>query len=734
MLESGHNAALSSPETVTRDAIRRAGSRLKRRIALLCTLIVVAICALVSWVVLEQRDAALKRAERDAANLTVAFEEQARRVIDNVAGAMQLLIERIQAEGPTYNLSEWTRQVPELAASTIQVAIIGADGQLKASTVSIAHSRSDFTASESYRTQKDQRDAGLHIARPAPSPATGQMTIEVSHRLETVSGAFKGVVIFFLNPEYLTEMHKHIDLGETGSIALVGRDGVIRARYTTTQKLDAAKIGSAVPTARGVVESAHRASGSYVGRSVVDGVTRIISWRAVTGYPLLVTIGIGKMEALAAANRQARMVLCLGAVALALPMIIFMMLSREIDRRVKHEIDLFADDQKLRDANTTLTLQHAELLATSAELASERRKLEETNIALAVAKQDAEEASKAKSAFLANMSHELRTPLNAIIGFAEIIRDNLFGDNAPRYGECAADIQRSGVHLLNIINGILDVAKIEAGKFILCESVMRLSDLVAESLTAVRPQAARGAVELIVDLPANDPLLRCDETRFKQIMINLLSNAIKFTQPGGSVTIAGQSDSRGGLCLSIQDTGIGMSETDIDCAFELFRQVDNAIARRSDGTGLGLPLAVQLAELHDIKLDLESAPDIGTTVRLHIPAARLPRGDRHLPAMADAAHDDDRRAAPRDHVRRLVFIHSGDKCLQTLSVDLSATGLRIERIANLSQGERVLVDLGAQTLEGIVVWQNKDHIGLRFVGRGLKSDNTSPWHPIDNAA
>ncbi len=249
--------------------------------------------------------------------------------------------------------------------------------------------------------------------------------------------------------------------------------------------------------------------------------------------------------------------------------------------------------------------------------------MRKTNVELVRAKRRAEEANQAKSAFLANMSHELRTPLNAILGFSEIIRDKLLGQDADRYATYAADIHRSGSHLLSIVNDILDVTRIEAGKLELREERVRLSAILHRCLATVEQQAAAGGVHLASPEQDQGVSIYGDKHKLKQIVINLLSNAIKFTSPGGRIDISAAAGRDGGLSLAIRDTGIGMTGEEIRQALELFRQVDNGLARRFEGAGLGLPLAVSLTELHGGTLDIESTPGTGTTVTVHFPAERI---------------------------------------------------------------------------------------------------------------
>ena len=248
-----------------------------------------------------------------------------------------------------------------------------------------------------------------------------------------------------------------------------------------------------------------------------------------------------------------------------------------------------------------------------------------------LAQQQSDAASRAKSAFLANMSHELRTPLNAIIGFSEIIRDRLFGPASPAYFEYAGDINNAGHHLLAIVNDVLDIAKIEAGKVEFSEGEAELGAILDASLRAVKTQAKSGNVRILKGYPQEGIKVRCDEVRLRQVFINVLSNAVKFTPAGGDIEISAALEESGGLCVAIRDTGIGMTAAGIDAAFEKFRQIDNSLTKRFEGTGLGLPLARQLAELHGGTVDVSSEPGVGTEVRIRLPAFRV--ASVNLPAI-----------------------------------------------------------------------------------------------------
>ncbi len=233
-------------------------------------------------------------------------------------------------------------------------------------------------------------------------------------------------------------------------------------------------------------------------------------------------------------------------------------------------------------------------------------------------------ASRSKSEFLANMSHELRTPLNAVLGFSETIRDELFGPVGNRkYLEYAADIHASGSHLLAIINDILDLSKVEAGEAELTESEMDVALVFEDCLRLVKDRAVEAGIALERNLPDSLPRLRADERKFKQIIINLLSNSLKFTPGGGRVRVDASVGGEGEFILAVHDTGVGIPEEDLARALAPFSQVDGSLSRTHEGTGLGLPLAKSLTELHGGRLELQSEVGHGTTVTLRFPAGRV---------------------------------------------------------------------------------------------------------------
>jgi signal transduction histidine kinase len=245
------------------------------------------------------------------------------------------------------------------------------------------------------------------------------------------------------------------------------------------------------------------------------------------------------------------------------------------------------------------------------------------------AKVEAECANVAKSRFLATMSHELRTPLNAILGFAQIIEAEALGSMAhPKYKEYAGDIHRSGAHLLSLINDILDLSQIEAGKRELYDEPVDVAELCRDSLSfaASRDRRAKGSVTL--DTPGNLPLIRADRRAVLQMVVNLATNALKFTPEGKDIVLRAIHREDGGVTIAVIDQGIGMASEDIPKALSMFSQVVDGPARAHEGTGLGLPIVKSLMEMHGGTLKLSSERGKGTTVELAFPPERTLSRDR----------------------------------------------------------------------------------------------------------
>ncbi|MBV6651622.1 MAG: PAS-domain containing protein, partial [Hoeflea sp.] len=276
------------------------------------------------------------------------------------------------------------------------------------------------------------------------------------------------------------------------------------------------------------------------------------------------------------------------------------------------------NQERLRDSEKRLMATIGDLTSSQAELKRKAEELSELNRDYQIETERAEAASKAKSEFLANMSHELRTPLNAIIGFSEVLQARMFGPlGSDKYAEYADDIHNSGIHLLTVINDILDMAKIEAGQMHLdCEAV-DLAPLLDEALRLVAIQAENKGIEVEQKISKHLSLM-ADRRAMKQILLNLLSNAVKFTEPGGRIMVRARKTSCA-VTVTIEDTGIGIPKALLSRIGQPFEQVQNQFSKSNGGSGLGLAISRSLAEMHGGAMKVRSVEGVGTIVSVRMP-------------------------------------------------------------------------------------------------------------------
>jgi signal transduction histidine kinase len=277
-----------------------------------------------------------------------------------------------------------------------------------------------------------------------------------------------------------------------------------------------------------------------------------------------------------------------------------------------------------------------------------------------------EVASRHKSEFLASMSHELRTPLNAVIGFSEVLIDRMFGDLNERQDEYVHDIWNSGRHLLELLNEILDLSKVEAGRMVLEPSTVRVEEALEYAVSLVRERAARHGITVSVLVGEGVDTLYVDELRLKQVLLNLLSNAVKFTPDGGSVQVRAAALGDDELVVTVTDTGVGVPPEDRERIFESFHQGGRGVARE-EGTGLGLTLTRRLVELFDGRLWLDSEVGVGSTFGFSVP-------------LATAAGDDSPRGAPGPGSHGSILLVDDDRAsLDLMTAYLESSGLHLER-------------------------------------------------------
>jgi signal transduction histidine kinase len=313
----------------------------------------------------------------------------------------------------------------------------------------------------------------------------------------------------------------------------------------------------------------------------------------------------------------------IGAVAaVVVSMVLTLYIGRAITRPITDMIDalsqIVAGNFSVSVTGVERRDEIGDMARAADRFASVSRELQLHGQSLEQAREQAESVSRHKSEFLANMSHELRTPLNAILGFSEVLGARYFGELNEKQEEYVKDILGSGTHLLSLINDILDLSKIEAGKMELELAEFDLPAALQNVVSLVKERAQRHSIALTLDVAPGLGTIGADERKFKQIMLNLLSNAVKFTPDGGSIAVAAKPAGRM-VEVEVTDTGAGIAPQDQPAVFEEFKQVGSDSARKAEGTGLGLPLAKKFVELHGGEIRVESEPGAGSTFRFTLP-------------------------------------------------------------------------------------------------------------------
>jgi len=554
-------------------------------------------------------------------------------------GARQLLLALAQLTPVKLRESEACNALfGTLASQYANYGVLAAadtDGRIFCSSSGLAYSS---VADQPFFKRAMAQD-GLAVGNYWEDPATGQRMIHFALKFGGGAGLPAGVVFAGLDLRWLSEHLKERGLSPTSSILIADREGNIIARLPNPEAL----VGKNMR--KGHAEHMDGNTTGWEEGVGVDGATRIFGYvpPALPPRDFFLSAGQSKAEAFAAID---------SATARGVALIVFGLLAATFaavlgGRRFLQEpisgLVTFATEWRNGNYDARVKVRHpaseighlgatfnAMADALAARYAAQKRAEAELRVLNATLETRVEErtvelanANRAKSMFLANMSHELRTPLNAIIGFGEMMHREIMGPlGIPAYKEYAQHIHESGMHLLSLVEEMLDLAKVEAGKLQIECVPTDPGTLFAESLMMLRSTAEAAKVDIIVEgNPAHWPVLEGDPVKLKQVFVNLIGNAVKFTPAGGRVTISSETD-EAALRICVQDTGIGIRAEDIPLVVQPFYRVNSVLDAKHQGAGLGLPFAKSVVELHGGTLTIESKLGSGTTVSVSLPLAR----------------------------------------------------------------------------------------------------------------
>ncbi len=458
--------------------------------------------------------------------------------------------------------------------------LVGVDGRsIVATNLPIDNPPIDLSDREYVSHHRRNPGNRLHLSKPVRSRADQSWVLLASRRIEDVNGAFVGVIVASLDLAELAKRLEVFTISPSAALLLISADGNVLARRPN----HAVAVGATLANNPAMMTTMGKSFGVGETISPFDGRERFFSFQRSTAYPLIAISGLESDEVLAPWRQQLVFYILVGLVgAFSIAIFTFYIL-----RQLKHH---------------------------------------ETNLSdLTLAKLEAEEANRAKTAFLAGMSHELRTPLNAILGFSEVVAKQLFGAQAQgKYAEYASDIHKSASHLLELISDLLDMAKIETGHFELKLQSIDVKTLIDWSTDEIKNITKLRGVDIYSSVPHAFPSLFCDERVMRQIMTNLLSNSLRFTPSGGKISIVARRSEKGDIEILISDTGPGIPITERERIFSPFAEVQTQELRDYDeSSGLRLPISKKLVEIHGGQLFIEEAETGGTRTRLTMPPSRI---------------------------------------------------------------------------------------------------------------
>jgi two-component system sensor histidine kinase BarA len=505
------------------------------------------------------QELALTNAARDASIFARVIEEHTVRTIQSADQAVQFLRYEYLEEGDNLDLQRLLHTGTILGDIFNLYSIVGPEGALVLSSEPF---KPVNLADREHIRVHVATDRGLFISKPVLGRVTGKWSIQLTRRINRSDGSFGGTAVVSMDPFYFTRLYGSAQISPHSVITLIGTDGVVRARRSA----NSSEIGQDISSSELMRYIGTRKQGVVRARSMIDGRERVYAFRRLDTYPLLAVVGIDMRDVLQSPDA---------------------MRSQLIGQAVLSTV--------------AITVFTAVLLFLTSRVLRSRSQ--------------AVKANAAKTQFLSNMSHELRTPLNGILGYAELLKEELDG---CEHREFAQIIHSSGLHLLSLVNQLLQLNKIEAGHEAAVLAAEEAPQLVHEVINAHRSTARLKDIALQIWIsPLVPHRIECDRFKLLQVLNNLLHNAIKFTDTGHvelSLVVAGDE-----LLFSVTDTGRGIPAALLDKVFDKFYQVDSGDARISDGTGLGLSLVRELVAVMGGHVRVKSTPGATTVFSFTIP-------------------------------------------------------------------------------------------------------------------